>query len=73
MKKMIFALLTLGLLQWGAFAEARGVRVRGYTTKTGRYVPSHYRSSPDHSFHNNYSSEGNINPYTGKKGRKKQR
>ena len=50
---------------------ARGpVHVRGYTTKSGKYVAPHYRSAPDHSRYNNWSTVGNVNPYTGKSGTK---
>jgi hypothetical protein len=44
------------------------VRVRGYFRKNGTYVAPHYRSSPDGVFYNNWSTKGNINPYTGKSG-----
>ncbi|MDD4974113.1 MAG: hypothetical protein PHY93_07160 [Bacteriovorax sp.] len=46
------------------------VHVRGYRTKRGTYVRPHYRSRPDHSKLNNWSTRGNINPYTGKIGTK---
>ena len=48
--------------------EAGSVRVKGYTRKNGTYVAPHYRSSPDRNFYNNWSTKGNINPYTGKEG-----
>lgn len=48
-----------------AFADSR---VGGYATKRGTYVEPHYKSSPDSSRSNNYSSKGNFNPYTGKRG-----
>jgi len=45
------------------------VRIRGYTKKsTGTYVYPHRRTSPDSRRLNNWSTKGNINPYTGKKG-----
>lgn len=44
------------------------VRVRGYTRKDGTYVQPHYRSRPDTSVLNNWSTRGNINPYTGAAG-----
>lgn len=44
------------------------VRVRGYTRKDGTYVAPHYRSAPDGNFYNNWSTKGNVNPYTGKAG-----
>lgn len=54
------------------FAGGKGgsVRVRGYIRKDGTYVAPHYRSAPDGNFNNNWSTKGNINPYTGKEGTK---
>jgi hypothetical protein len=46
------------------------VYVHGYTTKNGTYVAPHYRSSPDGNPYNNYSTVGNVNPYTGQAGTK---
>jgi len=48
-------------------AEAAS-RVKGYTKKNGTYVQPHYKTSPDKSKFNNFSTKGNYNPYTGKKG-----
>lgn len=42
--------------------------VKGHTRSDGTYVAPHYRSSPDSSRYNNYSSQGNSNPYTGQQG-----
>ena len=42
--------------------------VRGYIRSDGSYVAPHYRSSPDSSRFNNYSTQGNVNPYTGQPG-----
>jgi hypothetical protein len=44
------------------------VKVRGYIRKDGTYVPPHYRTSPDGSKANNWSTKGNVNPFTGKPG-----
>jgi len=46
------------------------VRVRGHFRKDGTYVSPHYRSNPDGLFWNNWSTKGNVNPYTGKPGTK---
>jgi hypothetical protein len=46
------------------------VRVNGYYRKDGTYVQPHYRSSPNNSIYDNYSTKGNINPYTGAEGTK---
>ena len=45
-------------------------RVGGYTKRNGTYVMSHHRSYKDSSRFNNYSTKGNRNPYTGKRGSK---
>jgi hypothetical protein len=44
------------------------VHVRGYYRKNGTYVQPHVRSNPDGNFSNNWSTKGNVNPYTGKEG-----
>ena len=46
------------------------VRVRGHFRSDGSYVEPHYRTTPDRSRSNNWGSKGNINPSTGKRGRK---
>lgn len=52
-------------------ASARGgrgssspVSVRGYTRSDGTHVQAHVRSAPDGRFGNNWSTRGNVNPYT---------
>ena len=65
MKKMIFVLATLLVVMPSAFADTC---VNGYYRSDGTYVSGHYRSSPDSSYNNNWSVEGNYNPYTGKRG-----
>lgn len=60
--------LVLGLVGFVGSAEAAS-RVRGYyKPRTGTYVQPHYRSSPNSSRWDNWSTKGNYNPYTGKKG-----
>lgn len=51
-------------------SRAGAVHVHGYTTRSGRYVQPHMRTAPDHTRRNNWSSRGNVNPYTGKVGTK---
>jgi hypothetical protein len=46
-------------------------RVRGYTKKSGTYVAPHRRTLPSKSKpRHNWSTKGNVNPYTGKPGTK---
>lgn len=40
------------------------VYVRGYHRSNGTYVKSHYRSRPNDTMLDNYSTKGNVNPYT---------
>lgn len=72
MKKLIIssilALSLFGFIGFSVNQADASVRVRGYTTKRGTYVAPSYRSNPDRVKYNNYSSKGNYNPYTGKKG-----
>lgn len=42
--------------------------VNGYMKSNGTYVSGHYRSDPDSTTDNNWSTRGNVNPYTGKIG-----
>jgi hypothetical protein len=46
------------------------VNVRGHVRKNSTYVAPHKRSAPDGNFNNNWTTKGNMNPYTGKKGTK---
>ncbi len=51
-------------------SKGSSTHVRGYTKKDGTYVAPHRRSAPDKSKANNWSTKGNVNPYTGKDGTK---
>lgn len=44
--------------------------VRGYNRMDGAYIAPHIATNPDHDRTNNFSSPGNVNPYTGARGRK---
>ena len=71
MKKILSALLVISILIiFAGSAFARDTRVKGYYRNNGTYVQPHYRTSPDRNIWNNYSTKGNINPYTGNKGYK---
>ncbi len=62
--KHILALLLIAI----SSAVLADSYVHGYTKKNGTYVEPYYRSSPDSNKFNNYSTEGNVNPYNGKEG-----
>ena len=44
------------------------VRVKGYVKRDGTYVAPYYRSKPNSTTLDNYSTKGNYNPYSGKVG-----
>lgn len=44
--------------------------VSGYTRSNGTYVRPSHATNPDATKNNNYSTRGNVNPYTGKLGSK---
>lgn len=46
----------------------RVTSVAPYVKQNGTYVAPHFRTTPDRSFNNNFSTYPNINPYTGKVG-----
>jgi len=73
MKKLFIAsalLLFLFLFAGTKNAEAY-VRVRSYFRRsTGTFIMSHYRTNVDHYRFNNWSSRGNYNPFTGRRGYK---
>ena len=72
-----FLLTVFCLFAGGPIASAKGssgkssgapVSVRGYTRKDGTYVQPHMRSAPNGTKADNWSTLGNVNPYTGKVG-----
>ena len=67
MKKLIFALALVVGVCW-ICSDASAASTRGYVKKNGTYVQPYQRTAPDRSKYNNYSTKGNVNPYTGKKG-----
>lgn len=42
--------------------------VSGYSKSNGTYVQGYYRTTPNSTRNDNYSTIGNVNPYTGKSG-----
>ena len=62
------ALLAVLLLSLSAQFSLADTYVRGHTRSDGTYVPPHYRTNPNSSSFDNYSTRGNTNPYTGERG-----
>ena len=59
------AIFTIGMLI-ASIASAQSVYVKPYVKSDGTFVEGGYRSAPNGTTHDNYSSKGNFNPYTGK-------
>lgn len=68
--KRIFLFLAALLIAVSFGAEAASRYQRGYAKRNGTYVSGHYKTRSDSFRSNNYSTRGNINPYTGKRGTK---
>lgn len=64
--KKIATLLALSALAFGAAAQDH--YVAPYYRSDGTYVQGHHQTNPGSSRANNYSSQGNMNPYTGQVG-----
>lgn len=64
MKKLSALFLMLAT----ASAMATDVYVQPHVRTDGTFVQGHYRTAPDRNIQNNYSTQGNINPYTGQEG-----
>ena len=58
------------LLSILSFVVSADTYVNGYTRSDGTYVQGYYRSSPNNTNTDNYSTQGNINPYTNSNGTK---
>lgn len=68
MKRLV---IVIGALAFCALpVQARSTHVHGYVKKSGTYVMPSHRTTPNRTRLDNYSTKGNINPYTGKKGSK---
>ena len=63
-----FALIGLVFALAFSTAASADEYVNGYYRSNGTYVQPHYRSSPNGTTLDNYSTKGNVNPYTGQPG-----
>lgn len=68
---LMLAVLLFSIAMIPAPADAGGYHhVRGYYRSNGTYVQPHYQTNPDSSRANNWSTRGNVNPFTGEPGTK---
>lgn len=68
--KKILCLVVVFIIALTSISFARATHVRSSVTKSGTYRKAHYRTSPNKTKKDNWSTKGNINLYTGKKGTK---
>jgi hypothetical protein len=61
-------LLLVAAVMVAGSAFAKDVFVQPHIRSDGTVVQGHYRSAPDSTPFNNYSTQGNTNPYTGQQG-----
>jgi hypothetical protein len=61
---------SLGTLRQTRTTSSGEVSVRGYHRRDGTYVAPYKRTAADGDFYNNWSTYGNVNPYTGRPGTK---
>jgi hypothetical protein len=61
------AAITLVIFVSSAIADGY---TNGYVRKDGTYVRGYYHSDRDSNPYNNFSTRGNVNPYTGQPGTK---
>lgn len=64
MKKILFL---VALTAQPAFSQST-TNVRGHVRSDGVYVPPHVRTNPNETKLDNWSTRGNVNPYTGQTG-----
>jgi hypothetical protein len=70
MNKILNILITFMLLIQSCSERhsSSDVHVNGYRKSNGTYVALHYRTAPNNTKNDNYSTRGNVNPYNGKIG-----
>lgn len=61
-------LIAIAILSVSSGVFAKDTYVRSTTRQDGTPVQDHYRTAPDSTRSNNYSTLGNVNPYTGRPG-----
>ena len=66
--RLLTALVGLLVVFAADGASASDVYKKGYYRNNGTYVQPHYATRPNNTLMDNYSTRGNVNPYTGKAG-----
>lgn len=66
MKRLLALVFLILVFCFNSYAQtnSKHVKVKGYYRSDGTYVAPHYRTSPNSTNKDNFSTRGNINPYT---------
>jgi hypothetical protein len=67
MRTLVFGLVGAVAITGSALAQGT-VFQPGYTRNDGTFVSPHYRTAPNSTVQDNWSTRGNVNPYTGQPG-----
>lgn len=70
MKKLLAAVVAAAAIAIISAPASADQYVHGYVKKDGTYVQGYYRTDPNNTRNDNYSTQGNVNPYTGQPGTK---
>lgn len=62
--KQLFFIAAIILVSLNSFSQT-STYVNGYYRSNGTYVSGYYRTTPNYTRDDNYSTIGNVNPYTG--------
>jgi hypothetical protein len=70
LRRLLFLVFVLFLLIAPLLGQTNPhhVRVSGYTRSDGTYVQPYFRTAPNSTNTDNFSTKGNVNPYNGKPG-----
>jgi hypothetical protein len=72
MKSIINTILAVAAFTAVTGSLSAEVSVDGYYRRDGNYVEPHYRSNPNNTATDNWSTRGNVNPHTGEYGTRRQ-
>ena len=68
MKNILKAVVVTSILAATIGSATADTQVQGYITSNGTYVAPYVRTSPNATRLDNYSTQGNYNPYNGNAG-----
>ncbi|MGH6791813.1 MAG: hypothetical protein ACRECF_03650 [Methyloceanibacter sp.] len=68
MRLLLWAVAISAIFTVLAESVSAQTSVRPYVRKDGTYVAPHFRSNPNNTTLDNWSTKGNANPFTGERG-----